>query len=129
MSLAFPFPLRLERTAPRKGVLIERFVFISLTRGWVEVEKGFDTDYASIPRIFWNIMPPDAEYTEAAVVHDRDYWYQEVEREVADLTLLQGMEALGVSFLRRQLIYRSVRAFGSIAWNANRRKKLAGIIA
>lgn len=125
----FPKPLLLQWVAPRKAILLKPFVFLSPTRGKVAVAKGFDTDYASIPRIFWSLYPPDGTYSKAAVVHDHDYWEQNVSRDVADLTFLEGMEELGVPLLRRQLLYRSVRAFGWLAWNENRRKKLAGILA
>lgn len=125
----FPKKLKLEWVAPRKAILLQDFVFISPTRGKVVVREGFDTDYASIPRIFWSFYPPDGSYCKAAVIHDRDYWEQDVEREAADATFLEGMEELGVPWARRQLIYRSVRAFGWLAWNNNRRTKLAGIIA
>lgn len=108
---------------------METFVFNSPTQGRIVVEEGFDTDYASIPRIFWNILPPDGEYSEGAVIHDSEYWFQTREREVADLILLEAMEALGVSWIKRQTIYRAVRAFGWMAWNENRRKRLAGLIA
>lgn len=125
----FPKPLKLERTAPRKAVLTRPFVFVSPSQGKITVEKGFDTDYASIPRAFWAIYPPDGSYTEAAVVHDFLYWYQAMERAEADLVFLEGMEELGVPWVRRHLIYRSVRAFGWLAWSGNRRKRLNGVLA
>lgn len=124
----FPKPLLLEWVAPRKAILTKPFVYLSNTRGKVTVEKGFDTDFASTPRVFWAIYPPTGSYTKAAVVHDRDYFYQDVTRDVADATFLEGMEELGVPWARRQLIYRSVRAFGWLAWNNNRRAKLAGVL-
>jgi len=31
---------------------------------------GFKTDLASIPRIFWTILPPFWKYARAAVIHD-----------------------------------------------------------
>jgi hypothetical protein len=124
----FPKKLRLEWVAPRKAILLQDFVFISPTRGKVVVKEGFDTDYASIPRIFWSIYPPDGAYSPAAVVHDSDYYEQTVSRDVADATFLEGMEALNIPWARRQLIYRSVRAFGWLAWNNNRRAKLAGVL-
>jgi hypothetical protein len=125
----FPKKLRLEWVAPRKAILLQDFVFISPTKGKVVVKEGFDTDYASIPRIFWSIYSPDGSYTKAAVVHDFLYWDQSVTREEADQVFLEGMEELGVPWPRRQLLYRSVRAFGWLAWNKNRRTKLAGVIA
>ena len=36
----------------------------------VQVPKGFVTDGASIPRIFWVYLPRHGKYTKAAVVHD-----------------------------------------------------------
>jgi hypothetical protein len=39
----------------------------------VVVPKGFETDFASVPRVFWTIIPPDGKYTKAAVVHDYLY--------------------------------------------------------
>lgn len=124
----FPKFLVLQRTAPRKAVLLKPFTFVSPSQGRITVERGFDTDYASIPRPFWAIYPPDGSYTEAAVIHDWLYWYQPMERSEADTVFLEGMEELGVPWARRQLIYRSVRLGGWMAWNSNRRKRLAGIV-
>src|SRR5688500_10887432 len=81
---AFPFPLQLVRTAPREGVVSGPFEFYSSSKGRIVVEEGFDTDYASVPRIFWPIYPPDGEYTEGAVVHDYLYWFQPMTRAEAD---------------------------------------------
>lgn len=36
----------------------------------ITVPKGFQTDFASIPRPIWVLMPPDDDYTQAAVLHD-----------------------------------------------------------
>jgi hypothetical protein len=37
----------------------------------IRIPAGFETDFASIPRPLWIILPPyDAEYGKAAVVHD-----------------------------------------------------------
>jgi len=50
--------------------LTESFGFVH-SRGWIEVPDGFETDFASVPRIFWNILPlTDAQYDKAAVIHD-----------------------------------------------------------
>jgi hypothetical protein len=39
----------------------------------VIVPRGFETDYASIPRAFWVILAPTGKHTYAAVVHDYLY--------------------------------------------------------
>lgn len=129
MSEAFPLPLKLERTAPRQAVLTKPFVFNSPSLGGITVEEGFDTDYASVPRLFWAIYPPDGAYTEGAVVHDYLYWYQPCTRAEADTVFLEAMEALGIPWLRRRLIYASVRAGGWLAWNDNRKRRLEGVIS
>lgn len=110
--------------------LEEPFVFISPSLGRIEVEAGFDTDYASVPRGLWNLYPPDGEYTEAAVIHDALYWHQAltegglpVTREQADLVFLEGMKALGIGWLTRSILYRAVRLGGGKAWADNARKK------
>ena len=55
-----------------------------------KVEKGFITDFASIPRIFWSIYPPFGRYTKSAVLHDRlcvaflnnETWYDVMDMQV-----------------------------------------------
>lgn len=124
------FPLgqvQLRRTKPRMAVLLEDFQFVSPTLGLITVEKGFDTDYASIPRIFWSIYPPDGDYTEAAVVHDCLYWYQcytnkngkvvDLSRKDADTVILEAMTAIEIPFHRRHIIHKAVRLGGWVAWN------------
>ncbi|ECG8634089.1 DUF1353 domain-containing protein, partial [Salmonella enterica subsp. salamae] len=39
----------------------------------IEVPAGFVTDLATIPRIFWSLMPPDGKYAKAAIIHDYLY--------------------------------------------------------
>lgn len=79
--------------------------------GWC-VPAGFQTDFASIPRIFWNILPPIGPYAQAAIVHDYLYRTGLVTRKEADLTFLQIMKTDGVSFFVRHLMYYAVRIFG-----------------
>jgi len=66
----FPLPLKDDRSRPGWRVLEQPFSFLSFWHGEITVPAGFDTDYASIPRIFWPIYPPDGEYAPAAILHD-----------------------------------------------------------
>lgn len=129
---AFPLPLRLERTAPMRGVLLAPFSFHSPTLGPVEVEKGFDTDYASVPRPLWSLYPPDGDYTEAAVIHDALYWHQApreeglpITRAQADTVFLEAMAALGIPWHRRRILHAAVRVGGGKAWKANQQARHA----
>lgn len=106
---------------------------------FVDIPVGFQTDFASIPRLLWNILPPDGLYGKAAVVHDWLYKTRLIrldcdicaaakrvhsrlcDRYEADRVFLEGMEVLGVGWLTRHVIYRGVRLGGWWAWQQHRR--------
>src|SRR4051812_48133804 len=90
----------------------------------VRVPAGFITDFASIPEILWNILPPTGSYGKAAVIHDWLYTHRTVmlkgsvkllggQRSVpfeaqrlvtrldADRALLEGMQVLGTGIVTR----------------------------
>ncbi len=85
----------------------------------VTAPKGFVTDMASIPRIFWSMLPPDGNYAYAAILHDYLYWFQGRPREEADQILKLAMENLKVSGADVAAIYAGVRAGGGGAWKDN----------
>ena len=62
----------------------------------IEVPAGFETDFASVPRLFWRVVPPWGRYSPAAVVHDYLYHTGKVSRLAADRVFLELMAALGV---------------------------------
>lgn len=86
----------------------------------VDVPEGFKTDFASVPRIFWNIIPPTGDYAFAAVIHDYLYVTGDVKRKKADTIFLTLMKKAGVSFWKRRVMYRAVRLGGWIFWDKNR---------
>lgn len=88
----------------------------------VEVPQGFETDFASVPRFFWRIVPPWGRYSPAAVVHDYLYATSKVTRAEADHVFLVLMERLGVPAWKRTIMYWAVRLFGGAAWNECRKK-------
>lgn len=81
------------------------------------IPKGFVTDLASVPRIFWSIFPPYGLYLRAAVVHDYLYANQIGDRKWADDVFYALMEAYEVEGWRRNLMYAAVRVGGFAAWN------------
>lgn len=78
----------------------------------ISVPAGFITDLATIPRIFWSLMPPDGKYAKAAIIHD--YLYDNAFRTKyeADRIFLDGMTVLGVPKWKRVIMYWAVRLFG-----------------
>lgn len=84
---------------------------------------GMITDLGSIPRIFWNIVPPNGKPTDAYVIHDYLYATQRFTRAESDACLLRMMTSLGVSWIERWTIYTAVRMGGWIAWNNDTKSK------
>ena len=80
----------------------------------IKVPKGFETDFASIPRIFWPILPPFGRYTKAAIIHDYLYGLEGCSRWLADAIFREAMCQLGVPWYKRIPIYYAVRFFGGI---------------
>ena len=89
----------------------------------VKVPKGFVTDFASIPAAikFW--MDDNAGYIrDAAVIHDYLYsrkssiLYPLVTRKMADVIIVEGMDALGASWAKKRAVYYALRSFGMFAY-------------
>ena len=99
----------------------------------IRVPKGFVTDLASIPRIFWGLLPPDGPWVKAAVVHDYLYYthgsgvwhchkptisraapYSKLE---SDRILREAMEDRRVDAFRSNIIYLAVHLGGQNGWD------------
>lgn len=127
MPSSFKTPLRLEFLDDTRFQLIEPFEFLSeVTESIIRVPSGFVTDFASIPRVLWALLPPTGRYGKAAVVHDWLYQTREagthrVWRADADSVLLEGMQVLEVRWSQRWAIYAGIRLGGWVAWNKYRK--------
>lgn len=87
----------------------------------ITVPEGFETNLASVPAIFWPILPRDGDYTPAAIVHDWLYGCRRIAghpitRAQADGIMLEAMESLGVGWWRRSVIWAALRVGGWVAW-------------
>ena len=92
----------------------------------IDVAIGFQTDFATIPRLFWAILPKWGRYGNATVIHDWLYWVQTRPRREADAILLEAMGVLGVTSLVKVAMYWAVRLFGGLAWYRNQADKADG---
>jgi hypothetical protein len=121
----------------RIGRFADGMYFTTHVMGWrpskeqmtlrnIIVPIGFVTDFASIPRVFWSILPKDGPYAFAAVIHDHLYWEQSESREAADLTFRYAMEDFKVDSVSVNLIYAAVRLGGGSAWEENAALKKKG---
>lgn len=129
---AFLSPLRVEFLDGDKWRVTEDFGYHLGEPGgeeFVSVPAGFLTDFASIPRVLWPVLPPTGKYGKAAVIHDK--LYQEAiihtqggtrscNRGEADGILKEAMEVLGVGRMARWTIYAGVRSGGWLSWKRYR---------
>ena len=92
----------------------------------IDVAEGFQTDFASVPRPLWWLIPRWGRYGNAAVIHDYCYWEQRYTRNRADEIFREAMEVLDVSKWKIFLMYRAVRYFAALAWRGNRKRKERG---
>jgi hypothetical protein len=118
----FTTPLEIRKIGPRRWMLINDLHFQS-ERYWgtFVVPRGFQTDFASIPSVLGSLFPIVGAYDPVAVVHDAGYMHAlttlsgtrvHTVKHVADNLFAEGLEAVGVGWLRRRLMTRMVRLFG-----------------
>ena len=79
----------------------------------ITVPAGFYTDFASVPRFFWRLLPPWGEHGRAAVLHD---WLYQPEsgftKVVSDAIFYEAMRVSGVSWWKRCVMLAAVVVFG-----------------
>lgn len=97
---------------------------------WVSVQRGFITDFASVPSFLWAFFAPWGKHGNAAVLHDWLYWKHatnegEISRRYADHVFLESMRAMKVNRFKARLMWGAVRLFGWWAWH-NSGKKVEG---
>ncbi len=90
----------------------------------ITIPGGFTTDLATVPRLFWALLPPTGVYEDAAVVHD---WHCvrlaagdcEISSRDADGLFRRMMREARVPFLTRWLMWTGVR-WGALGNRARR---------
>ena len=134
----FHTPLTLTYVDGRMWRLAEAFTYESTVHGdrCLTVPADFLTDFASIPRFFWRLLPPIGIYGKAAVIHDYLYhtpglfWLTRMQlkgnpgqicRRYADDIFFEAMGVLGVGWLTRHTLYWAVRRFGGAAYKGTSR--------
>lgn len=84
----------------------------------IKIPKGFITDGATIPKIFWNILSPYGNYFYAVLLHDYLCLYAKLQvkkkdcikiRILAGKFLREELRNQGVPFIKRLLIGSAVR--------------------
>lgn len=79
------------------------------------VPAGFRTDFASVPDVFVWLIPRYGAYTKAAILHDHLCRTALVNRSDADGLFRRALRELGVSVLRRWIMWAGVRAASHVS--------------
>lgn len=98
------------------------------------IPKGFQTDFASIPKFLWGLMAPHQAAAPASVLHD--YFYTDhplglgglgmsmkEERLFADKLFRDILIEHGVSKFQAGVMYNAVRLFGKFRFEHNGRSR------
>jgi hypothetical protein len=80
----------------------------------------FETDFASIPRLYRWRFSPTGKAAPAALAHDFMYRAAEHPRSVCDQVFLDGMESCGVGWWDRHVMHKAVRLGGWAAYGKER---------
>ena len=122
---SFTTPLVVEKVGERLWKTYRELIYYVGEENSVDiiiVPVGFQTDFASIPSLFWMMLPPDGQYTAAAVVHDYLYFTQTRTRLASDRIFLEAMKVLKVNIFKRLVMFKAVRMWSWIPWNRHTKR-------
>lgn len=94
----------------------------------IRVPRGFVTDLASTPKLFWSIYPPFGKYLSASVLHDYLYWRQTCKKEEADEIFYQTMRDARVDQATQSRFFLALDKEGKSAWNQNYDERSRGLV-
>ena len=102
-------PLDIGRSG--QWILTAELIYESDLMGIVRVPREFETDLASIPRVFQPLIQQDGNHRPAAIVHDYLCRSKIVRRKTADRVFLEAMQVAGERKWRRGAMYSAVRLY------------------
>lgn len=108
------YPIRVEQCAddPNRWLLLTDLTYRARWETF-RVPAGFTTDFASVPRVLWWLVPPYASWLWAALVHDWLWAESEAGRFTkndADGVFRRALREAGVRPLQRWVMWSIVRA-------------------
>ena len=115
---SFQTPLDVRYVDGDTWIVLLEFVYVS-PRITIHVPAGFETDFASIPRLLWRWMPrTDKRIGKPSIIHDYIYRSPSIDftRQQADHELREAMACVGANAFDRNLVYAAVRIGGVHGW-------------
>lgn len=112
----FRSPLHVEvGDEDSKFILLAPLIYYSdLAQCEIVVPAGYSTDFASIPRIFQNIIQVNGRHRKPAVLHDYLCDSKKLfgmPQGFADKIFREAMEVVDVDFVESKVMYRMVRRY------------------
>lgn len=99
-------------------VLVQPLIYQSnVAKQTFTVPAGFETNFASVPRIPFVYDYAGGRANEAAALHDFLYTTCPVTRSMADAVLREASILTGVGVWRSNVMWLGVRLFGLSHWN------------
>lgn len=99
--------------------VLEHYQRMSTSVGVITIPTGFESDGLSIPSFAWPLVgPASGPAFRAGLLHDFLYSkasnakWGHIDRKTADVLFKEAMYNLDIGWVRREMIYLSVRAFG-----------------
>lgn len=84
---------------------------------YIDIPKGFNTDFGSVPQLFQSVVSPIGSPTKAYVLHDyllELYLDGKIsKRKICDKTFRTALKNEGVGLVRRHLMYLFVRLYST----------------
>lgn len=104
--------LMIEKELINKGIAKEAGNLV-----YINIPKGFNTDFGSIPQLFQSLVSPIGSPTKAYVLHDyllSLYLQGKIsKRKICDKTFRVALRNEGVGMPRRSFMYLCVRAYST----------------
>ena len=94
----------------------------------IVVPNGFVTDFASVPRPLWWLVPPqDSRIAIPALVHDYLYRTHWISRRMCDEAIYLLMKHRGAGLFFRLAVFYALRVFGWYAWRKSTQRCTADL--
>lgn len=115
----FRSPLMAQVVDDSTDILATPLIFYSaILKREIVVPAGFQTDYASVPRLPFAYWLAGGVAKKAAVIHDYLYRSAESTRAEADAVFREAMSVTGTSWWRRYPMWLGVRLFGGLNYKS-----------
>lgn len=118
----FKSPLQVEKIGKNKWRLLAPLVYEGSQK--YIVPAGFETDFASVPRLaWWFCAPASGNHAKPAVLHD--YLCETYDNQPhTDRIFLEAMQANGVGWFKRTVMFNFVRAYQAAKGKYFRKRKV-----